>query len=544
VTRTLRSVLIAFTASILVAVGIALATAHPRFCLGTLVGDDAGYYLAIARNYCLGHGFSFDRLRPTNGFNPLMPLLLIPLDRALAPGYDLVSCFRIGALVTWGALALGWWPLHRLAGRVFDAHGFPADARGLAVAAVGFFYAGFVGLKGYYGMDAFLVLLLGLVYLERVSRHGLLARGRLAALGEGALLGAIVLARVDSLPFTAAAFAGMLFASRARPGALAAIAGRLAACVAVVAPYLAWNRIGFGEWLPISARLKTSFPQFDPARSLDIVLRSSLNPVDKLALFVALAASAGWLVVAATRMRRPPIEEPGARQAMGVCALYLVARIVWLLLFSRLDVQGSYFVLAHPFVALSALVLAHRLGGARAASAAAAGVALLTLCLAGAKLAAIGPQVRAIAAGSGDEWALGRRLHDAVSDGDVLYGGALGLIGFAADRPWINGDGVANDRAYQDTIRAGRLAALLEHEGVTHLVVTVSPPRPPGREPLVLRVASTLYGVSDSLIANPEDIVRRDALRRNGGSELWLVRWGRSAGGVDGRALTPAAAVR
>jgi hypothetical protein len=528
VTRKLRWVLIALTASILAAVGIALATVHPRFCIGTLVGDDAGYYLAIARNFDMGHGFSFDRLRPTNGFNPLMPLLLIPLDRVLAPGYGLVACFRIGALATWGALALGWWPLHRLAGRVFDAYGVPADARALAVAAVGFFYAGFVGLKGFYGMDAFLVLLLGLVYLERVARHGLLAPGRAAALGEGALLGAIVLARVDSLPFTAAAFAGMLFVARARPGTFAAIAGRLAVCVAMVAPYLAWNRIGFGDWLPISARLKSSFPHLDPARSLDTVLHSSLNPVDQLALFVALAASAGWLVAAAARARRTRVEAPGARQAMAVCALYLLARIAWLLLFSRLDVQGSYFVLAHPFVALSALVLAHHLGGPRAVRAGAVGLAVLTLALAGAKLAAIGPQARAVAAGSGDEWALSRRLHDAVSDGDVLYGGALGLIGFAADRPWINGDGVANDRAYQDAIRAGRLAAHLAHEGVTHLVFTVSPPRPPGREPLVLHVASTLYGVSDTLVASPLDIVRREAFRRSGGSELWLVRWPRA----------------
>jgi hypothetical protein len=338
-----------------------------------------------------------------------------------------------------------------------------------------------------------------------------------------------VLARVDSLPFAAAAFAGMLVVPRARRGAIAAIAGRLAVCVAMVAPYLAWNRIGFGDWLPISARIKSSFPHLDPARSLDTVLHSSLNPVDQLALFVALAASVGWLVVAAARARRTPVETPGARQAMAVCALYLFARVTWLLLFSRLDVQGSYFVLAHPFVAISALVLAHRLGGTRAARAAAVGMALLTLALAGAKLAAIGPQARAIAAGNGDEWALSRRLHDAVSDGDVLYGGALGLIGFAADRPWINGDGVANDRAYQDAIRAGRLAAHLADEGVTHLVVTVSPPRPPGREPLVLHVASTLYGVSDTLVASPQDIVCREAMRRNGGSELWLVRWPRSA---------------
>jgi hypothetical protein len=531
VTRNLRWVLIALAASILAAVGIVLATVHPRFCFGTLVGDDAGYYLAIARNFCLGHGFSFDRLRPTNGFNPLMPLLLIPLDRVLAPGLDLVTCFRIGALVTWVAVVLGAWPLLRLAGRVFEAHGFPPETRALAVAATGFFYAGFVGLKGFYGMDAFLVSLLGLLYLERVSQHGLLFPGRAPALGEGALLGAIVLARVDSLPFVAAAFVGMLAGARGRAGAGAAIAGRAAAFTALVAPYLAWNRLGFGDWLPISARLKSSFPDIHLAESLGTVFHSSLNPVDQVALCVALAAAAGWLLVTLPRASgaRDPIRDefPGPREAMGVWALYLFLRIAWLLLFSRLDVQGSYFVLAHPFVVMSAMVLAHRLGGSRIASAAAIGLALVTLVLAGAKWRTVGPEARAIAAGVGDEWALSRGLHDAVSAHDVLYGGAYGLIGFAADRPWVNGDGVANDRAYQEAIRDGRLSAYLAREGVDHLVVTVSPPRPPGREPIVLRIASTLYGATDTLVASPDDIVYRGSLRRNGGAELWLVRWPR-----------------
>src|SRR5947208_1350923 len=59
----LRRLLLALSALLLAAVGIALASVHPRFFFGTLVGDDAGYYLAIARNVCLGHGLSFDRLR-------------------------------------------------------------------------------------------------------------------------------------------------------------------------------------------------------------------------------------------------------------------------------------------------------------------------------------------------------------------------------------------------------------------------------------------------------------------------------------------------
>ena len=522
--RALRLLLFALAALLLAGVGFVLATVHPRFFFGTLVGDDAGYYLTIARNFCMGHGFSFDRLQPTNGFNPLMSLLLIPLDRVFARDHDLVACFRIGALVTWVAMLWGWASLYRLSARVLQRFAFPAAERPLALAAIAFFYAGFVALKGYYGMDAFLVLPLGLAYLERVARGGLLASGRANAVWDGALLGLLVLARVDSVPLALAAFACMLPLLRARPGATAALAGRAAMFGALVAPYLAWNRIEFGDWLPISARLKSAFPKLDLAQSLGTVLHTSLNPADKLVLFLALAAAAGWLYVMFARDRRAPEANAGPRQAMAVCALYLFGRLTWLLLFSRLDVQGSYFVLAHPFVAITALVLAPRLAGPRAAAIV---LALVTLVLVGGKLRTALPDVRAVAAGRGDEWAIGRRLHDAVADHDVLYGGAYGLIGFVADRPWVNGDGVANDRAYQDAIGRGQLSAHLASEGVTHLVVTVSPPHEPGSEPIELHIASMLHGVSDTLWAAPGDIVLREHMRRNGGTDLWLVRWPR-----------------
>src|SRR5262245_9019382 len=112
----------------------ALLLSHPRFLFGTLVGDDAGYYLAIARNVVGGHGFSFDRLHPTNGFNPLMPMLLVPLDALLAPGRDLVVCFRIGVAVTWVAMAFALVRLDALMRRLLEAGGVPAE---LAIGARG-----------------------------------------------------------------------------------------------------------------------------------------------------------------------------------------------------------------------------------------------------------------------------------------------------------------------------------------------------------------------------------------------------------------------
>ena len=527
-TRPLSRMLHMATLTLLALVGMALALSHPRFQFGTLVGDDAGYYLAIARNFCLGHGFSFDRVHPTNGFNPLMPMLLIPLDRMLAPGYDLVGCFRIATLLSWLVLVAGLRPLQQLCARAFESMGMPESPRDLAVAATAFMYTGFIALKGYYGMDAFLVLTAGLFYLARVSEHGMLRAGARAALTDGVLLGLAVLARVDSLPLAAAAFAVMALRARGEPAAWRRILARAIPFTLLVASYLAWNRLGFGDWLPISARLKSAFPRLDIAASLDVVLHSSLNRIDQIAVLLAFALALTWLAFSMRHALRPAT---AARDAMLVYALYLAGRLGWMLAFSRFDVQGSYFLLAHPFVTIVLLAGAYRVLGARGVTTVAAAIVVLSAGLAVGKLATVLPQVRAIAAHESDEWAIARRFHDAVSDHDVLYGDAMGLIGYASDRPWINGDGVANERAYQDAIRDHALADYLGRAGVTHVVMSCSPSAPLPSAPFAFAVPSRLHAASDTLTLNPGAIVLRERLRRGGDTELWMFRWRSPAAG-------------
>src|ERR1700722_2269702 len=43
------------------------------------VADDASYFLTTARNIAAGHGMTVDVIHPSNGFQPLWLLLLVPL---------------------------------------------------------------------------------------------------------------------------------------------------------------------------------------------------------------------------------------------------------------------------------------------------------------------------------------------------------------------------------------------------------------------------------------------------------------------------------
>jgi hypothetical protein len=192
------------------------------------------------------------------------------------------------------------------------------------------------------------------------------------------------------------------------------------------------------------------------------VFDTSLNPADQVVLLLSLAVALAWIGAELRHGRRVgPSATEGAHDAVAVLALGLAARLAWLLMFSRLDVQGSYFILAHPFLALAALVFAWRAAAARGITAMAVALTCASVALLAGKLVATLPSVRAISAGDGDEWTIGRNVHDAVPEGSVIYGGAFGLIGYIADRAWINGDGVANDRAYQDAIADGTLARYL-----------------------------------------------------------------------------------
>lgn len=460
--------------AILAFVGFVLAFVHPRFHLTVLVGDDAGYYLAVARNYALGFGYSFDRINPTNGFNPLMPILLIGLFKISVHNLDLITCFRIATVTTWLALVAGLVPFRRLTRRVLEAYAFPREWVELAVATATFYYASFIALKGYYGMDAFLVLGLALIWLGRVSSRGLLSPGVINAVIDGGLIGAIVLARVDSLPLAIVAFGIMLLRVVVGQGTWSQLAGRVLVFAVLVVPYFVWNHRNFGDWLPISARLKTAFPHLDIPSSLHTVFHTSVNPADLGILTVGLLAAAGWCVTLHAQVLAGRTSDPSShvRDAMLVLSVYMALRLTWLLAFSRFDVQSSYFILAAPFVGISLLVFLGRWHSPKGAALGCAGLIAVSIVLMTGKIAIALPQIRAVASGAGDNgWNLTQRIRSAVADQDVIYGGSQGLVGYFADRSWINGDGVANNKQYQDAKIQGKMEAYLRCYRVSYVAI-------------------------------------------------------------------------
>lgn len=522
-----------------VAVALLLLAAPPGWSIGTLVGDDAGYYFAIARNATLGYGFSFDRIHSTNGFNPLFPWLLIPLYHLLPSGLPLVACYRVGVLVDLLAVAGAWSLFLRMLAWRLEQDGWAPHLRRLALASASAFFVLFIGTKSYYGMDAPLVLLLGIAYLARVQRVGPLAAGPTAVI-DGLVLGLLFLARVDTLPLIAAALAVMAIQVVATRRGLGGLVTRLAVAAVVCAPYLVWSVYYFGTWMPVSARIKSSFPLVDPGRSLAMIRHTSLGIHDQAAFLIAWLAAWGVLaayaprVVAAFRTRTAM---PHATSALVLFALYIAGRLTFMLLFSRADVQGSYAILAHAFNVLVVATLvgawmrrqpipAHAWRGAALASLLLAGVAL---GLFAGKVAAARERARTAAAlGLRDQPTFGAEVHDHTRDGDVLFGESFGLLGFFADRPFINGDGVVNTYAYQRMFLApeGALARYFRENRVTHVVF--GHPRNATFPPGVIRFDAhgVLYDRASSVELDPSNIVLRRAVSygMGGASDVVVAR--------------------
>ncbi len=246
------------------AVHLAWAAADGYRVLDWFHIDDAFYYFVIARNVLQGYGVTFDRLGPTNGFQPLWMLLCLPV-MALEPLGWLVP-FRVLIVISGVLHGLTGWVLYRAARRFLTpwvALGLGASwSLGLApwrTVAVG-------------GMETPLVALsLALLWWVAVAMHQERAYTHprhLRRLGWAMLF--VFLSRLDGVFYDLAFGIWWLYHALRQAGFMGKDASRRTAIFAlarwlvpVLAPgallgglYLLWNALYVGSLVPVSARVK------------------------------------------------------------------------------------------------------------------------------------------------------------------------------------------------------------------------------------------------------------------------------------------------
>jgi hypothetical protein len=437
---------------------------------GSLVGrsfDDAFYFARIAENAASGLGFTFDGLHPTNGFQPLWQLLLVPLYWLHPGGPETLFRLQLGFQVV--LLAVAAW-LFRALMRTF----VPGVAGLIGVLL--FVFLGFRASVN--GMETSVQVLMLTVLATHAWRRRPFQETRPGpALEFGLLAGLTLLARLDLVLLVIAISGVALVQALDRRGNLGDVVRRYLAMGAgtalLIVPYLIYNRVAFGAAVPVSGLLKSSFPV--PIIQDSLPERLGVRGLVHLSLAVAFAVT--WLV---GRARGRPLDPPRRfwHALLMVASCSLLLHITYSMLFMGWGVFRWHFAW---YGLVTCLVLSEAVHVALARieeispRVAAWGVRLAAVL---AVLIVVGGALEAVRAEHGRrpynwhlaayEAGLWARQH--LPDDAVMAMHDAGLFGYFSRRRVVNLDGVVNDLEYQRQLREGRLAEYLRAAGVRYLV--------------------------------------------------------------------------
>jgi hypothetical protein len=447
-------------------VAIALAIAPPLTQLAVLVvkgrdewaflfTDDAYYYFGVARNIASGEGSTFTGLVETNGYHPLWMVALSAVGLVLRGTYT----FLIGVAVLQTVLWIGAVREAILIGRRLGS-----EALGVAgMVALGFLGV-ITGQLAFNGMESapllFLLLLTVRLTLE-VDEEDPRALRRL-----GVVLALVCLTRLDATA-TAVALAAVV-AFRGRP-AWSVLRTRavllLGPAGAALVVYAVLNQLVFGSPTPVSGRAKSLGAPFWNEHPLDQFLKAGQYSGRPLWLGVA------TLVMLAVALLLRDWRTTAAGRRLAACAGALLVGQAVLLVY--LTVATSYriwawyhynlAILAFCAAALLAQSLSVRRGAIAAPVCLVLGAAFVVAQVPATFDSGVNHSHRAIE--------LVEFIEDELPDDAVLaMGDRAGFVGYLADRPMLQTEGLMADTDWLHDLAEGTAPARMAEEGVDYFL--------------------------------------------------------------------------
>lgn len=422
--------------------------------------DDACYFARIADNAAWGHGFTFDQIDPTNGYQPLWLYLLIPIHRL---PLSLESRFFAGLMLQCVLLTVAAFLLYGTLARL--------ASRSLLLASAAVFST-LVFLPAINGMETAVQILLIVSLFAFGYRAKVFERpGVLRSLAFGVLAGMVILARLDDI-FLVIALGAVLLIRALGGGAdrrrrFAQLGLIVFGAALVVLPYLAYNFLVFGAFLPISGQIKSSFPHVEWHGPL--LDRFGVRGLIHISLAMAFSV---WYLLAWIHLRGGPFERRFLLAAALIGSVALLLHAAHTVLFMKWAAFRWHFVwyaLVTSVVMLEPLrmLLASPPLQSRTWLPPALGMILI--------VAGLGEVVRKEGAHGTYDWhhasydaARWARTH--VPKDAVMAMHDAGVFGYFSGRRVVNLDGVVNTMGYQDTLRDGHWSDYLKSRGVQYIV--------------------------------------------------------------------------
>ena len=557
-----------FTVAAILGIGAWLCLG-PEERIAYLLFDDAYYYLGVAQHMAQGVGSTFDGINASNGYHPLWCWLLVPLylvvdDPGLAVRIVGLLWFGLAAAA---ALAVGWMLRPRsgplaaaLAALLFGLH----PTLGLSIAHPN-------------GLETPLYAVLIAVFAGLWERFGARLQpatdrsSRLALLALGAVLGLVVLARLDG-GMLAVAAALLLLGREARQAGLMAglraVALLTLGAVIVAGPSLAWNTVRFGSPVPISQRAlhvwsESTRESLGGPGSIDFWRRRAWHGVESIPIQMGraglngakvaapiwrlgkvagagLLAGTALLVFGAIRTRRRRLPAAGGAatgDALTLLALFgalhYAAYVAWFWTGGEKGYRLYYFM---PQVMLVAAALGTLLGAAMErithgrtqagtrTSGRWLGPLLGAACVAWLAflVGATRAELREVPAEPGS--LAERRLYGWVRTNlpaaAVVATTDAGRLGYFCGRPTVNLDGLINDERFLEALATHKVPEYVCASPITHLVTGIGalhgfdparPEIPPTQRDFL---GDLLYGVGR---------VPGCSVRSAGSVENWLI---------------------
>lgn len=412
--------------------------------------DDAFYYLLIARNFADSGVPTFDGVNATNGFHPLWMLMLAAMYKVIGTGagpFTQIVAVKILELLTLaGALTMCLVAFRRLRLATPLAWGFPGAA---------------------------VILLAPRLYVFEQGMESTLAAGLLLAAIYGAIdrrpawlmaiLPLLFLARLDSLVFVIGPL-GLWWVLQEGP-AWRAHARTFAPVALVAAAFIGMNIALTGQANTISGQIKSSFPAITPHWSYliePLLLGPHLGWRMLYAYPNTLVVTTGITLVAiACAWRR---REPWAGPVAWVLlmAALLIANV---LLFQRWDkgVEARYLSLPYVLMGFAAFATLAGLLRRRENAVWVLGLLLVACALVWVERYREERPMRM-------DLTKANEVKAATRPGERFAGTDVGAFSFWLERPFVNLDGLVNNRELQEAIRDKRLADYLEKHDVRYLL--------------------------------------------------------------------------